>query len=87
MILIRILFYTGAILALMGCSTIRQVLVNSCEIPAALDYRAEGPVAIPEGQMLPLKDFLKVEAGERHLHKVLADDYNDLADHVRTSCK
>ncbi len=70
---------------LFGCTS-TSVLMQSCPLPAALDHVAQGPLDIPEVS-LPPKDAVKMWAGDRHLLKSLADDYNALRGHVKRECK
>lgn len=74
-------------LALFGCATMPTVLLTACIIPPQLDYVASGAPDLSETMPLPPRDALQVWAGDRHLLRGLADDYNDLIKHVKGQCQ
>lgn len=69
---------------LIGCAGQPVNVIGHCEIPAALDYKAEGPVP-PKAKKL--KQHFVEDAKERAAHKQLVDDYNDLHDHIKDNCQ
>lgn len=69
---------------LSGCASPDVTVLGGCELPAALDYEAQGAATLTAKNF---KQHLVEEKLERREHDKLAGDYNALRAHVKDHCQ
>lgn len=57
------------------------VITGACHVPEKLDYVAQGPAPL-QSVDTPLAKHLQDDAKERNAHRILANDFNALRDHL-----
>lgn len=72
-------------LSLTACASPDVAIQGTCLVPEKLDYVAPGPTPL-QSVDTPLKKHLEEDIQERGAHRILADDFNALREHIK-GCK